>query len=269
MLQKIKRSAEYIHKIIESKPNKALILGSGLGGFIRDVEILHEIPYRSIPDFPQTTVEGHSGNLIHARIGDKEILIMQGRIHYYEGYSMEQLAYPVRVLKYLGVEYLFLSNASGGMNPEYNIGDLMIITDHINLMPNPLIGAHSAEFGARFPDMSQAYSKELINHALKLAASKKIQVHQGVYVATTGPTYETPAEYRYFRIIGGDAVGMSTVPEAIVANQMGMKCFAISVITDLGISGKIETITHEQVQLAASKAEPRMATIMKDLILQF
>ncbi len=269
MLLRIKRSAEYIHKIIESKPNKALILGSGLSGFIHDVEVLHEIPYRSIPDFPETTVEGHSGKLIHARIGDKEILIMQGRIHFYEGYSMDQLVYPIRVLKYLGVELLFLSNASGGMNPEYNIGDLMIIRDHINLMPNPLIGAHTHEFGARFPDMSEAYNKELIERALKLAKSKNIKLHQGIYVATTGPTYETPAEYRYFRIIGGDAVGMSTVPEVIVANQMGMKCFAISVITDLGVSGKIEYITHEQVQIAASKSEPKMAAIMKDLILQY
>lgn len=266
MLQKIKSSASFIHGKIECKPKYAVILGSGLGGFINDVEVLKEIPYKTIPDFPDTSVAGHTGKLIFAKQNGVEFLIMQGRIHFYEGASMETLTYPIRVLKEVGVEVLILSNASGGMNENFAIGDLMILDDHINLMPNPLVGPHNPEFGERFPDMSEAYDKKLIAKAKDVAAKNDISVHKGVYVAVTGPTYETPAEYKYFRIIGGDCVGMSTVPEVIVARQMGMKCFAISVITDLGVPGKIEYMTHEFVQEAAAKAEPKMAAIVKGLI---
>jgi len=266
MLEKIKKSANFILSQINGSPKSAVILGSGLGGFTNDIEILKTIPYKSIPNFPETTVEGHSGALLHARTNQTEILVMQGRIHFYEGHSMDTIVYPTRVLKYLGIENLILSNASGGMNENFEVGDLMIINDHINLMPNPLVGPHNPEFGARFPDMGEAYSKEFIAKAHQIAKAHRIDVHEGVYVAVTGPTYETPAEYKYFRIIGGDVVGMSTVPEVILANQMGMKCFAISVVTDLGVPGKIEYITHEQVQIAAAAAEPKMATIVKELV---
>lgn len=266
MLEKIKKSAEYILDQINGKPKSAVILGSGLGGFTNDIEILKTIPYSSIPDFPQTTVEGHSGALIHARVDNNEFLVMQGRIHFYEGHSIDTIVYPIRVMKYLGIENLLLSNASGGMNEDFEIGDLMIINDHINLIPNPLVGPHNPEFGERFPDMGEAYSKDMIATAHKIAVDNNIKVHEGVYVAVTGPTYETPAEYKYFRIIGGDCVGMSTAPEVIVANQMGIKCFAISVVTDLGVPGKIEYITHEHVQKAAAAAEPKMAKIVKELI---
>lgn len=267
MLEKIKKSADYIRNQIDGSPKSAVILGSGLGGFINDLEIIQTIPYKSIPEFPETTVEGHSGALVHARIKGVELLVMQGRIHFYEGHTIETVVYPIRVMKYLGIENLILSNASGGMNENFEIGDLMIINDHINLMPNPLVGPHISEFGERFPDMGEAYSKTYIKTAHEIAEKNNINVHEGVYVAVTGPTYETPAEYKYFRIIGGDVVGMSTVPEVIVANQMGMKCFAISVVTDLGVPGKIEYITHEHVQKAAAAAEPKMAKIVKELVI--
>jgi purine-nucleoside phosphorylase len=266
MLETIKKSADYIHNTINGNPKTGVILGSGLGGFIDDVNIIRKIPYSSIPEFPNTTVEGHSGLLVHAEIDGKEILIMQGRIHFYEGHSIDQIVFPVRVMKYLGIENLILSNASGGMNENFKVGDLMIINDHINLMPNPLIGKHVPEFGERFPDMSEPYNKAYISKAHQIAKENDIKIHEGVYVAVTGPTYETPAEYRYFRIIGGDVVGMSTVPEVIVANQMGIHCFAVSVITDLGIPGKIEYLTHEQVQQAAAAAEPKLSRIVKELI---
>jgi purine-nucleoside phosphorylase len=266
MLERIKKSANYIQNKINGNPTTAIILGSGLGGFINDVEVIQTLPYSMIPEFPDTTVEGHSGMLVHGRINGKEVLIMQGRIHFYEGYSMDTLVYPIRVMKYLGIKDLILSNASGGMNKKFKVGDMMIINDHINLMPNPLIGPHTPEFGARFPDMGQPYRKDYIAKAHAIAARNNISLHEGVYVAVTGPTYETPAEYKYFRIIGGDVVGMSTVPEVIVANQMGINCFAVSVITDLGFPGHIEFITHEQVQKAASEAEPKLAIIVKELI---
>ncbi|MBN1117830.1 MAG: purine-nucleoside phosphorylase [Bacteroidales bacterium] len=266
MLKKIQETVEFITKQLDFKPQIGIILGSGLGDFIKSVEIKGELLYSEIPHFPVTSVDGHEGKLLHAEYAGKQILIMQGRIHYYEGTAMEQLTYPVRIMKFLGVEFLFLSNASGGMNENFKVGDVMILTDHINLMPNPLIGKHYPEFGERFPDMSDPYDKDLIEKAEVIAQQKNIKVHKGVYVAVTGPTYETPAEYKFFRIIGGDAVGMSTVPEVILARQIGIKCFALSVITDLGIPGQIEFLTHEMVQEAAAKAEPRMAGIVLGLI---
>lgn len=266
MLKRINDSVNYIRSIVKSKPSLAMILGTGLGDFVKELTILKEIPYQDIPYFPATTVDGHEGKLVLARHGEKEILIMQGRIHYYEGLSMDLITYPVRVLKFFGIDTLFLSNAGGGMNENFKVGDIMLIEDHINFMPNPLIGEHIPEFGARFPDMSDVYDKILLDQAGEIARNHNLIVHRGVYLSVTGPTYETPAEYRFFHTIGADAVGMSTVPEAIVARQMGMRCFALSVITDLGVPGKIEYLTHEQVQIAAHAAEPKVTLIIKGLI---
>jgi purine-nucleoside phosphorylase len=225
----------------------------------------YEIKYEDIPNFPVSTVEGHSGKLIFGKLGNKDIMAMQGRFHYYEGYSMQEVTFPVRVMKELGIKTLFVSNASGGTNPAFEIGDLMIITDHINYFPeHPLRGKNL--YGDRFPDMSEAYSKELIQKALQIAKEKGIKVQQGVYVGTQGPTFETPAEYKLFRIFGADAVGMSTVPEVIVANHCKIKVFGISVITDLGVEGKIVEVSHEEVQIAADAAQPKMTTIMRELI---
>ncbi len=265
MLKKIDESIGYLTKIIQQKPVMGIILGTGLGGFAIELKIKNKIPYSEIPHFPVSTVDGHEGNLLVGELSGIHVIAMQGRFHYYEGYSMEEIIYPIRVMKNLGVESLVLSNASGGMNPEFEIGDIMIINDHINLMPNPLIGKHYEEFGPRFPDLSEAYNKDLISMAINIANKENIKIHQGCYVAVTGPTYETPKEYEYFRIIGGDCIGMSTVPEVIAACQMQMKCFAVSVITDLGIPGKIEKITHEEVQQAAMKAEWKIAAILKKM----
>ncbi|MBQ8422705.1 MAG: purine-nucleoside phosphorylase [Coprobacter sp.] len=267
MLEKIKETAAYIASKFEHIPDTAIILGTGLGELVGHIEDKRELPYGEIPHFPLSTVEGHSGKLILGRLGEKPILAMQGRFHYYEGYTMQQVTFPVRVLRQLGVKTLFVSNAAGGMNPQFKVGDLMIITDHINTFPdNPLRGKNYEELGPRFPDMSDAYSPRLIDKALAIAARNNIEVRQGVYVGTQGPTFETPAEYRYFRIIGGDAVGMSTVPEVIVAHHGGMEVFAISVITDLGGFGDIVKCSHEEVQKAAAEAQPRMTLIMQQLI---
>lgn len=266
MLEEIKKTVDFlISKGIES-PDAGIILGTGLGGLASGIENRIEINYSEIPNFPVSTVEGHAGKLIFGEFGNKKIVVLQGRFHYYEGYSPEKVALPVRVLKYLGIDCLFLSNAAGGLNPDFRIGDVMIITDHINLLPNPLIGKNDDRIGPRFPDMSEAYDKYLIKKALLIANEHKIRVHTGVYLATTGPTFETPAEYKFFRIIGADAVGMSTTPEVIVARHMGLPCFALSVITDLGIEGKIEYTTHESVQAAAEKTEKLMTILMADLI---
>ena len=270
MLEKIKETAEYIKSRVNELPKTAIILGTGLGELVNHIEISTVIPYSEIPNFPVSTVEGHSGKLIFGKLGNKLIMAMQGRFHFYEGYCMQQVTFPVRVMKALGVKTLFVSNASGGMNPDFRIGDLMIITDHINLFPeHPLRGKNYEELGPRFPEMSEAYSQRLIADAKEVAAENGIRVVEGVYVGTQGPTFETPAEYRYFHRIGGDAVGMSTVPEVIVARHGGMEVFGISVITDLGVEGIVEKVSHEEVQKAASAAEPKMTLIMKELINQF
>jgi len=266
MLETIKETTSYIKRKTDFVPEVGIILGTGLGGMVREIESQYILDYEEIPDFPISTVEGHHGKLIFGKIKGKNVIAMQGRFHYYEGYTTQQVTFPVRVMKNLGIHHLFVSNASGGVNPDYEIGDLMVVDDHINLIPNPLIGAHYPEFGARFPDMSNTYDKVLISKALAIARKEKINVQRGCYVATTGPTLETPKEYEYFRAIGGDAVGMSTVPEIIVAHQMGIICFAISIITDLGIHGKIVKVTLEDVQKVAGEAEPKMTLIMKELI---
>jgi purine-nucleoside phosphorylase len=266
MLEKIKETTEFLRSRGINDPDAGIILGTGLGGLAVGIENRIEIDYRDIPNFPVSTVEGHDGKLIYGDFGGKKIVAMKGRFHYYEGYGHEQVALPVRVLKYLGIKYLFLSNAAGGVNPEFQIGDIMVITDHINLLPNPLIGQNDERIGVRFPDMGEAYNKNLINKALMIAGENKIKIHKGVYLATSGPTFETPAEYRYFRVIGADAVGMSTTPEVIIARHMNLPCFAVSVITDLGVEGKIEYVTHESVQLEAAKTESIMTTLMTGMI---
>jgi purine-nucleoside phosphorylase len=267
MLKKIKETVEYIETKIAKKPEVGIILGTGLGGLVNEIRIEHTIPYEFIPNFPVSTVEGHHGQLLSGTMGGKNILALQGRFHYYEGYSMQELTFPIRVMKFLGINTIILSNASGGVNPDFEIGDLMIITDHINLMKNnPLIGQNEDEIGTRFPDMSNAYDPELISKAWEIAGKHRIKLQKGVYAAVSGPTFETPAEYRYIRIIGADAVGMSTVPEVIAARHMGMRCFAFSVISDLGVPGKIVEITHHDVIQAAMEVEPKMTKIIKEMI---
>ncbi len=267
MLEKIAQTAEYIRNEVGEMPKVAIILGTGLGELVNHIDIKKEIDYSQIPNMPVSTVEGHSGKLIFGNLGSKYVMAMQGRFHYYEGYDMKEVTFPVRVMKALGVETLFVSNAAGGMNKEFKVGDIMIITDHINLFPeNPLRGRNYSELGPRFPAMTEAYSHRLIAAADKIAEEKNIRVMHGVYVGTPGPTFETPAEYEYFRIIGGDAVGMSTVPEVIVANHAGMEVFGVSVITDLGGKDITEVPSHEEVQKAALKAQPFMTEIMKELV---
>jgi purine-nucleoside phosphorylase len=266
MLEKIIETTEFLRAKGITDPDAGIILGTGLGELTAKIDIRIEIDYKDIPNFPVSTVEGHAGKLIYGEFGGKKIVAMKGRFHYYEGYGPEQVALPVRVLKYLGIKCLFLSNAAGGVNPAFQIGDIMIITDHINLLPNPLIGPNDDRIGARFPDMGQAYDKTFIDKALLIAEKNNIRIHKGVYLSTTGPTFETPAEYKYFRIIGADAVGMSTTPEVIIARHMNLPCFAVSVITDLGVEGKIEYTTHESVQTEAAKTESRMTTIMTEMI---
>ena len=267
MLEQIKQTAEYIRKSVDRLPDTGIILGTGLGELVDHIDIVKEIEYTEIPNFPISTVEGHSGKLIFGDLGGKYVMAMQGRFHYYEGYDMKQVTFPVRVMKELGVERLFVSNAAGGMNKEFKVGDIMIITDHINLFPeNPLRGKNYNELGTRFPAMTEAYSHRLIKMADEIAAEKGIRVMNGVYVGTPGPTFETPAEYEYFRIIGGDAVGMSTVPEVIVANHASMEVFGVSVITDLGGKDVTDVPTHEEVQKAALQAQPYMTEIIKELV---
>lgn len=270
MLDKINQTAEYIRSCVSDMPKTAIILGTGLGALVDHIEDKQYLPYKEIPNFPVSTVEGHSGNLIFGKLGNKRVMAMQGRFHYYEGYDMKQVTFPIRVMKALGIKTLFVSNAAGGMNPEFEIGDIMIITDHINLFPeHPLHGKNYDELGPRFPDMSEAYSRRLVKQAMEIAAEKGIRVMHGVYVGTQGPTFETPAEYRYFHIIGGDAVGMSTVPEVIVARHAGIEVFGVSVITDLGVEGVVEEVSHEEVQKAAQAAQPKMMEIMTELVNRF
>jgi len=267
MLQKINETARFLMAAQKTNPLIGIILGTGLGGLVNEIKIEKTIPYDEIPNFPVSTVEGHKGQLIFGKINGKAVMAMQGRFHYYEGYSMQEVTFPVRVMKQMGINHLVVSNASGGLNPDYKVGDIMIIYDHINMFGNnPLLGKNMAELGPRFPDMSQPYNWELIARAKAIATQKGIDLKQGVYVGTAGPTFETPAEYKFFRIIGGDAVGMSTVPEVIVARHMGMICFGVSIITDSGVPGQIVEISHEEVQQVAAAAEPKMTQVIAELI---
>ncbi len=267
MLQKIQETADFIKAKIQYSPKIGIILGTGLGGLVNEIENAEIIDYKDIPNFPVSTVKGHHGRLIFGVLGGKEVLAMQGRFHYYEGYEMQLLAFPIRVMKTLGVEKLMVSNAAGGMNPNFKVGDIMFIKDHINLMSkNPLMGPNADDFGPRFPDMSEAYDSGMLALAKEIASELKIPVQEGVYASVSGPTFETPAEYRYMRIIGADAVGMSTVPEVIVARHAGINVFAVSVITDLGGMEETVPVSHEEVIEAANKSEPLMTAIIKKLL---
>lgn len=267
MLERIKATANFITGKINAKPEIGIILGTGLGGLVKEIEIIESIPYSEIPNFPVSTVDGHAGRLIYGKLGEKEVLAMQGRFHYYEGYSMEQVTFPVRVLKFVGITHLFVSNASGGLNPDWNVGEIVLINDHINFFPeHPLRGKNLKELGPRFPDMSKCYDDRLRNKAKLIALQHNIVVKEGVYVGVSGPTFETPAEYKMFRLLGADIVGMSTVPEVIVARHMNLKVFGISIVTDSGVPGEIVEISHEEVQEVAMRAEPKMTLIMKNLI---
>ena len=266
MLERIQETADFLKSKMHTHPETAIILGTGLGSLVNEITDKYEIGYETIPNFPVSTVEGHSGKLIFGKLGNKDIMAMQGRFHFYEGYSMKEVTFPIRVMRELGIKTLSVSNAAGGMNPSFEIGDLMIITDHINFFPEHPLRGKNISYGPRFPDMSEAYNKALIRKADEIANEKGIKVQHGIYIGTQGPTYETPAEYKMFRILGADAVGMSTVPEVIVANHCGIQVFGISVITDLGVEGKIVEVTHEDVQKAADAAQPLMTTIMRELI---
>lgn len=244
-----------------------IILGTGLGNFTDNIQIIQTIPYEQIPHFPVSTVTGHHGELVYGKVGDKIVLAMRGRFHYYEGWSVQHTTFPVRVMKHLGVEKLIVSNASGGVNAQFSVGDIMLITDHINMIPeHPLRGENDERFGPRFVDMHEAYDTTMRTHFKKIAEQNKVKLQQGVYLALQGPTFETPAEYSMVRRLGGDAVGMSTVPEVIVAKHMGMRCLGISIITDLGLEGKVEAVSHDEVQVVARAAEKTMGTLVSAFI---
>jgi len=269
MMTKINEAVAFIKNIYSDKPDVGIVLGSGLGSFTTEIKIEKEISYGDIPHFPVSTVEGHSGKLIFGTLGGKKIVAMAGRFHLYEGYSSEQTVFPIRVLKFLGIDTLLLSNAAGGVNPSFKVGDLMIITDHISqLAPNPLIGKNYKELGPRFPDMSEPYKKHLIQKMKDIAVERNIKLREGVYVAVTGPTFETRAEYKMILTLGGDAVGMSTVQEVITAVHMSLPVFAMSVVTDIGIREEQNVITHEEVLQAAKDAEPKLTHIFKELVAQ-
>ena len=268
-LETIHAAADFVRgKIGNLQPEVGIVLGSGLGKLADKIAQGVTVPYRDIPGFPASTAIGHKGNYIVGELGGKQVIAMQGRIHYYEGYGMFEVTLPIQVMKVLGIRYLFVSNAAGGTNLSFHVGDLMIIKDHINLLPNPLIGPNMDQEGPRFPDMTRPYDPALIKLALRLAGEMGITLQQGVYLGDTGPSYETPAEYKFYRTIGADAVGMSTVPEVIVARHCGIRVFGVSIITDLGIEGKIEEVSHEEVQKAANAVQPLMADIMREMLLR-
>ena len=269
ILQKIHETVAFIRSHYTEESSVVVVLGSGLGQFTNELTVEKEISYSDIPHFPVSTVEGHKGKLVFGTLGNKKVVVMAGRFHYYEGYSIEEVVYPIRVMKYLGIKTIILSNAAGGVNPNYEVGELMIIKDHISQFGiNPLIGKNISEFGPRFPDMSEPYNKGLIAKAKAIAARLNIKVEEGVYLGVTGPTFETRSEYKMIHVLGGDAVGMSTVPEVIVAVHMGLPVFAMSVITDIGIREEENKITHAEVLEAAQAAEPKMTAIVKQLIIE-
>ena len=267
MYEKIKETTEYIRRKSGTTPEVGIVLGTGLGGLSDEIEVEVSIPYQEIPNFPVSTVSGHEGALIIGTLSGCPVVALHGRFHYYEGYDMRTLTFPIRVMQALGMKTIFLSNASGGVEPDFEIGDIMLIEDHINLLPsNPLIGPNDERLGPRFLDMSQVYDPELIQQAERIAEEQGVAIKKGVYAAISGPCFETPAEYRYIRRIGADAIGMSTIPEAIAARHMGVRCFAVSVITDLGVEGKIEEVSHEEVKKEAAKVEHRMTGIIKEML---
>ena len=266
MYEKIKETASWIRERMTTSPQTAIVLGPGLGQLATEITDTYEFPYSEIPNMPVSTVEGHSGKLIFGKLGGKDIMAMQGRFHFYEGYTMKEVTFPVRVMYELGIKTLFVSNAAGGMNPSFKIGDLMIIDDHINFFPEHPLHGKNFPTGPRFPDMHETYDHKLIELADKIAEEKGIRVVHGVYMGVQGPTFETPAEYRMYHLLGGDAVGMSTVPEVIVAHHCGIKTFGISIITDLGGFDDPVEVSHEEVQVAANAAQPIMTEIMREMI---
>jgi len=270
MWEQVQETVNYIKAKTNFTPEYGVILGSGLGSFTDDIEVAFTLPYTEIPNFPVSTVQGHKGALVFGTIGTKKVVAMQGRFHFYEGYSMKEVTFPVRVMKYLGVDKLVVSNASGGVNSNYKVGSVVLIKDHINLMPeHPLHGKNEERFGPRFLNMSEPYSRKMIVKAKEIAQAEGIVVHDGVYLGLQGPTFETISEYRMVKILGADCVGMSTVPEVIVARHMDMETFGISVITDMGDEDNIETVSHDEVLEAARKAEPEVRTLIKQLIQQY
>ncbi len=267
MWEQVQETVSYLKNKGITAPDYGIILGTGLGNLVEKIEADLVIPYEKIPNFPVSTVAGHSGELIFGKIGNKKVIAMRGRFHYYEGWTMQQTVFPVRVMKYLGVEKLIVSNASGGVNPKFKVGDIMLITDHINMMPeHPLRGKNDERFGQRFVDMHEPYSKQMIAEMELIAEKQEVKVHKGIYLALQGPTFETPAEYKMVKILGADAVGMSTVPEVIVAKHMGMICFGVSVITDLGVEGIVEAVSHEEVQEVAKKSEKIVGKLVEEFV---
>lgn len=266
MLEPIQETTAFLRDRMPFSPRTAIILGTGLGSLADALTDIVAIDYRDIPHFPVSTVEGHNGRLLFGKLDGKEVLAMQGRFHYYEGYSMKEVTYPVRVMRELGIRTLIVSNAAGSVNPEHRLGDLMLITDHINFFPEHPLRGRNIPYGPRFPNMSEAYDRELLRQARAIAAEHHIDVREGVYLGTQGPTFETPSEYRMFHRLGADAVGMSTVPEVIVARHCGIRVFGISVITDLGLGDAVAEVSHEEVQEAAHAAQPRMTTLIRELI---
>ncbi|EIA10466.1 purine-nucleoside phosphorylase [Flavobacterium frigoris] len=270
MWDKVQQTVSCIKEKIDFTPEYGVILGSGLGSFTEEMNIEFVLPYNEIQNFPVSTVQGHKGALVFGTIGDKKVVAMQGRFHYYEGYSMKEVTFPVRVMKFLGINKLIVSNASGGVNPNYRVGDIMIIKDHINFAPeHPLRGINDERFGPRFVNMSEPYSRKMIAKVKELADNLNIEIKEGVYLGLQGPTFETLAEYKMVKILGADCVGMSTVPEVIVARHMDLETFGVSVITDMGDEDSIETISHNEVLEAAQKAEPKVRTLIKELILKY
>ena len=270
MWEKVQQTISYIKERIDFKPEYGVILGSGLGSFTDEMQVKFTLPYNEIPNFPVSTVQGHKGALVFGTIGEKKVVAMQGRFHYYEGYSMTEVTFPVRVMKFLGVEKLVVSNASGGVNPSYKVGSVVMITDHINMTPeHPLRGKNDERFGPRFVNMSEPYSRKMIAKVTELAKEHNIEVHEGIYLGLQGPTFETLAEYKMVKILGADCVGMSTVPEVIVARHMNLETFGISVITDMGNEENIGTISHDEVLEAAKEAEPKVRNLIRELILKY
>lgn len=270
MWEEVQETIKYITDKTNFTPEYGVILGSGLGSFTEDIAVQYTLPYSEIPNFPVSTVQGHKGALVFGTIGTKKVVAMQGRFHYYEGYDMKQVTFPVRVLKYLGVTKLVVSNASGGVNPNYKVGSIILINDHINMMPeHPLHGKNEERFGPRFVNMSEPYSRAMISRVKSIAAENDIIVQEGVYMGLQGPTFETLSEYRMVKKMGADCVGMSTVPEVIVARHMELETFGISVITDMGDEDNIEDVNHSEVLKAAEKAEPYVRKLIKELILQY
>jgi purine-nucleoside phosphorylase len=270
MWEQVQETVSFIKEKTNFTPEYGVILGSGLGSFTDDIKIEFTLPYTEIPNFPVSTVQGHKGALVFGTIGNKKVVAMQGRFHFYEGYSMKEVTFPVRVMKYLGVEKLVVSNASGGVNSNYEVGSIVILKDQINMMPeHPLRGKNDERFGPRFLNMSEPYSKNMMTKAKELAKNLNITVQDGIYLGLQGPTFETLAEYKMVKILGADCVGMSTVPEVIVARHMDMECFGLSVITDMGNEENIETVSHDEVLEAAKKAEPQVRSLIKELILKY